>query len=123
MSNFKPKHLYKRVIVFAGLSCMISLISACAGSAHRNSVLLHTGHMTWAKVEDPHFDYEVRIRNTVDPFMWDGGSRTDREKAIQTLFKKDCASADIVDEKALQVGTYALGKPALIWIMQVKCVH
>jgi hypothetical protein len=97
------------------------LITACAGSPTRNSMLLDTGTMSYTRCQDQTCDYIVRIQNLKDPPFWNGNSEEDRRKSVTTLFSKDCSKVEIISEVPTQIGTYAFGAPAILWTMKIKC--
>lgn len=97
------------------------LISSCAGTPTHLKMLKDSGSVRVENVLNEEYNYKVFIKNTTD-FGWDGGLRSDREKAINLTFKDICEKTDILDEVSIQTGTYAFAKPALTWIMKIKCI-
>lgn len=98
------------------------LMTACAGSPTRNSMLLDRGVMSYERSVDSGYDFIVRIQNLKDPPFWDGNNREDREKTVTTLFEKECTTTEVISETPTQIGTYAFGAPAILWTMKIKCV-
>lgn len=96
------------------------LMSSCAGTTTHLKMLEDSGSVRIESVLNEEYNYKVFIKNTTD-FGWDGGLRSDREKAINLIFKEKCEKTDILDEASIQTGTYAFSKPALTWIMKIKC--
>jgi hypothetical protein len=117
------KGLFVRKIDVLAIMVLASLLmTACAGSPTRNSMLLNRGVMSYERSADSGYDFVVRIQNLKDPPFWDGNSREDREKTVATLFEKECTKSEIVSEIPTQIGTYAFGVPAILWTMKIKCV-
>lgn len=106
------------------LFSLISLlfVSGCAGTPTHVRMLEAGGAVRSEPSTEPGYDFKVWIQNTRD-FGWDGGNREDRQKTVNAKFEENCKSTQIVEESSIPNGTYALGKPAMTWVMKVKCLN
>jgi hypothetical protein len=99
--------------------CLIFFVSACGTTAHLK--ILRSGGVFREEVSsETGYDYKVFIRNASD-FGWNGDRREDREKAINLMFEDRCKKTEIVEDLPLQTGTYPINRPAITWIMKIKC--
>ena len=96
------------------------VLSACAGTPKHLHMLEDGGTIKMETADDSTYDYKVYIKNTVD-FGWDGDDRTDREKYIALLMKDKCKSYQVLGETPFRTGTYAISKPAITWVIKIKC--
>lgn len=70
--------------------------------------------------DSPSYDYKVFIENRID-VGWDGGNKEDRLKTVQLMFGERCRDVKVLEETPIEKGTYLTGKPAVTWVMKVKC--
>lgn len=83
--------------------------------------MLHNGGVfREEKSSEVGYDYKVYIKNTTD-FGWNGDRRVDREKVVNSLFEDRCNKIEILEDLPLQTGTYPINRPAITWIMKIKC--
>lgn len=95
-------------------------VTACGTTTHLK--ILRDGGVFREEVSsEESYDYKVFIRNTTD-FGWNGDRREDREKAIKLMFENRCKKTEILEEAPIQTGTYAFSRPAITWIMKIKCI-
>lgn len=95
------------------------ILTSCGTTMHLK-LLYNTGIFREEKSTEAGYDYKVFIRNSND-FGWNGDVRGDREKAVKLIFEERCKSLKVIDEHPLQTGTYPINRPAITWIMQIKC--
>lgn len=94
--------------------------SSCAGTLTHVHMLEHGGAIRTESVANEEYQYKVFIKNTRD-FGWNGDVKEDREKAINLMFADRCKKVEILEDLPLQTGTYPINRPAITWIMKIKC--
>ena len=97
-----------------------SLISGCAGTQSYLRGLESSGTIRVDLADDTSYDYKVLIENRID-FGWDGGNKEDRLKTVKLMFGGRCSEVKVIEENPIEKGTYLMGKPAITWVMKVKC--
>jgi hypothetical protein len=98
----------------------ILLLSSCAGTQMHLRMLERDGTIRVDHADNSNFDYKVYIKNTTD-IGWNGDDQKDRVKYVNMMFHKRCANLEIIEEKSIETGTYAFNRPAVTWVMSVKC--
>lgn len=95
------------------------ILTGCGTTTHLK--MLRNGGVFREEISsEAGYDYKVFIRNTSD-FGWDGDRREDREKAVHLMFADRCKKTEILEDLPLQTGTYPINRPAITWIMKIKC--
>jgi hypothetical protein len=97
-----------------------ALAAGCAGTQSHLRLLESGGAIRVDVADDKSYDYKVLIENRVD-FGWDGGDKEDRMKTVQLMFGERCRDVKVLEEVPIEKGTYLTGKPAVTWVMKVKC--
>lgn len=108
----------KQILVIASLV----FFTGCAGTQFFLRQLETSGALRVEPSDDPSaYDYKVTLKNVVD-FNFSGDNREDRQKLLESMFKEQCSSVNIVDETKIQTGTYVNDRPTNFWTMKVKCI-
>jgi len=68
----------------------------------------------------PGADYVVRMKNLVDVGYDPDNPETRKSTALRAM-KAQCPNAAIVGEQVIDKGTYAVGRPAREYFIQIKC--
>jgi hypothetical protein len=97
----------------------ICFLTSCGTTTHLK-ILRNGGVFKEEISSEAGYDYKVFIRNASD-FGWNGDEKEDREKAVNFMFADRCKKVEILEELPLQTGTYPINKPAITWIMKIKC--
>jgi hypothetical protein len=66
------------------------------------------------------YDYVVKMKNLLDIGYDPDNPDTRKETALRSL-KTQCPDGRIVGEQVIDKGTYAIGRPAREYFIQVKC--
>jgi hypothetical protein len=66
------------------------------------------------------FDYVVRMKNLVD-FGYDPDNPETRKATALHAIAAQCPDARIAGEQVIEKGTYAIGRPAREYFIQIKC--
>jgi len=66
------------------------------------------------------YDYVVRIKNLLD-IGYDPDNPETRQDAALRAIQAQCPQARIVGEQIIEKGTYAIGRPAREYFIQIKC--
>lgn len=99
---------------------VVSIFSSCAGTLTHVHMLEDGGAIRTEEIVGQSYQYKVFIKNTQD-FGWNGDRREDREKAVHLLYDDKCSKIEILEEAPLQTGTYPINRPAITWIMKIRC--
>ncbi|MBL7544503.1 MAG: hypothetical protein JNL11_11865 [Bdellovibrionaceae bacterium] len=97
----------------------IIMVAACGTTSHLK-ILRSSGAFREEPSMEIGYDFKLFVKNTTD-FGWNGDNREDREKVANFNFENRCKKIEIIEENPLQTGTYALNRPAITWIMKIKC--
>lgn len=98
----------------------ISLLAGCAGTDAHLRLLEHDNALQIEPSQSKDFDYLVKIKNLVD-FGYDPDNAETRKDTALRAVAFQCPSARIVGEQTIEKGSYALGRPAREYFVQIKC--
>lgn len=97
------------------------VLAGCAGTdAHLRVLEQSSAYQIEPAQNKAAYDYVVRIKNVVDIGYDPDNPETRADAALRGL-KAQCPRGRIVGESIVEKGTYALGKPAREYFIQVKC--
>jgi hypothetical protein len=65
-------------------------------------------------------DYVVQLRNSLD-FGFDPDNTANRHKWALHYIKSQCPNGRVVSDRAVETGTYALGRPARTHFVYIAC--
>lgn len=99
-----------------------AVLGGCASTQFGMNQLVATGNIGLEEVDATQGLYRVTVLNTVD-FDWDGGSRRDREKAVQFLIGDRCERTEILSDVPLPMGSYSFtSKARTKYSLTVRCI-
>jgi hypothetical protein len=102
------------------VSIFIPALLACSLTPQYVDELKRKGTIRVDYPDDKSYDYKVTIPNLVDPPVWNGGSREDRQKTVELLFADRCKKVSVLDETVLNQGSYGL-RERISYVMKVAC--
>ncbi len=100
---------------------ILSMLLAGCGTTSHLKILRSSGAFREEPSTEIGYDFKMFIKNTTD-IGWNGDNREDREKVVNFVFENRCKKSEILEDLPLQTGTYALNRPAITWIMKIKCI-
>ena len=96
-------------------------LASCAGTdTHLRMMEQQGAYQIEPSQNKAAYDYVVRIKNLVD-LGYDPDNPETRNAAALKGLATQCPSARIVGEEVIEKGTYAIGRPAREYFIQVKC--
>jgi hypothetical protein len=100
---------------------IVVALAGCATSGAYHQMLQTNGAMH----VDPAppgvgYDYVVSLRNLVD-IGFNPDDKATRDATALSLLKTQCPAGSVVGETIINTGTYATGRPSLVYALQVKC--
>lgn len=103
-----------------GLLVACTFLAGCAGTDTQLRMLENSNALQIEPSQTKDFDYVVRIKNLVD-IGYDPDDPATRKDVTLRAIRAQCPSARIVDEKVIEKGTYAIGRPAREYFESIKC--
>jgi hypothetical protein len=103
-----------------GIVALCAALGGCAGSDTHLRMLENSNALQVEPSQSKDFDYVVRMKNLVDIGYNPDNPDTRRETALHEM-QAQCPGARIVGEQVIEKGTYAIGRPAREYFIQIKC--
>src|ERR1700742_3682071 len=96
------------------------LLADCAGTDPQLRMLENSNALQIEPSQTKDYDYVVRVKNVVDVGYNPDNPDTRNETALHAI-QAQCPSANIVGEQVIEKGTYAIGRAAREYFIQIKC--
>lgn len=97
-----------------------ALLGGCAGSDTHLRMLENSNALQVEPSQAPGYDYVVRMKNVVDVGYDPDNPETRKSTALHAI-QVQCPKASIVGEQVIDKGTYAIGRSAREYFIQIKC--
>jgi hypothetical protein len=103
-----------------GIVALCAALAGCAGTDTHLRTLENSNSLQIESSQVKDFDYVVRMKNLVDIGYDPDNPETRKETALRAM-QAQCPGARIVGEQIIEKGTYAIGRPAREYFIQIKC--
>ncbi|MEA2836105.1 MAG: hypothetical protein QOD89_655 [Bradyrhizobium sp.] len=103
-----------------GIAALCAALAGCAGTDTHLRMLENSNSLQIEPSQVKDFDYVVRMKNLVDIGYNPDNPETRTETALRAM-QAQCPGARIVGEQIIEKGTYAIGRPAREYFIQIKC--
>lgn len=103
-----------------GIVALCATLAGCAGTDTQLRMLENQNALQIEPSQTKDFDYVVRMKNLID-FGYDPDNPETRKETSLRAIRAQCPDARIVGEQVIEKGTYAIGRPAREYFMQIKC--
>ena len=103
------------IIGFLALS-----IAGCAGTDTQLRMLESQNALQIEPAQSKDYDYVVKMKNLLDIGYDPDNPETRKETALRAM-RSQCPQGRIVGEQIIDKGTYAVGRPAREYFIQIKC--
>jgi hypothetical protein len=96
------------------------LLSGCAGTDTQLRLLERENALRIEPISGKPYDYTVRLSNVID-FGYDPDNKETRDDTAMRAIRAQCPAGVIVGEDIIEKGTYAIGRQAREYLIQIKC--
>jgi hypothetical protein len=103
-----------------GAMMVCALLGGCAGTDAQLRMLENSNALQIEPSQSKGFDYVVRMKNVVDVGYNPDNPETRKETALHSIAAQ-CPNARIVGEQVIEKGTYAVGRAAREYFIQIRC--
>jgi hypothetical protein len=103
-----------------GIAALCAALAGCAGTDTHLRMLENSNSLQIEPSQIKDFDYVVRLKDLVDMGYDPDNPETRKETALRAM-QAQCPGARIVGEQIIEKGTYAIGRPAREYFIQIKC--
>jgi hypothetical protein len=103
-----------------GIVAMCAALGGCAGTDTQLRMLENYNHLQIEPSQVKDFDYVVRMKNVIDIGYDPDNPETRKDTALRAI-RAQCPDARIIGEQVIEKGTYAIGRPAREYFVQIKC--
>jgi hypothetical protein len=103
-----------------GIVALFVAVAGCAGTDTHLRMLENSNALQIEPSQVKDFDYVGRMKNLIDIGYDPDNPETRKETALRAM-QAQCPGARIVGEQTIEKGTYAIGRPAREYFVQIKC--
>jgi hypothetical protein len=105
---------------FGIVVAICATLGGCAGTDTHLRMLENYNHLQIEPSQVKDFDYIVRIKNVIDVGYDPDNPETRNDTALRAI-RVQCPEPRIVGEQVIEKGTYAIGRPAREYFIQIRC--
>jgi hypothetical protein len=115
-----PPGLGDQLMRILGVAALCAALGGCAGTDTHLRMLENSNALQIEPSQVKDFDYVVRMKNLIDIGYDPDNPETRKDTALRAM-QAQCPGARIVGEQVIEKGTYAIGRPAREYFVQIKC--
>lgn len=98
----------------------VFLLAGCAGSDTHLRMLENQNAFQIEPSQSKDYDFVIKMKNLLDIGYDPDNPETRKETALRAM-RSQCPEATIVGEQIIDKGTYAIGRPAREYFIQIRC--